>query len=233
MPSVVSHPDRSELPVLCWLSVNVRSTGTLNRGGYTGSWRVKVALSEFIIIRFCMMSTFINHVTAIQYPVSPIRPSIIWDIPWTSKSYKTLNHLCIGIQFTHLAQQFTASSFLNLESLVSTEKHQPLKSTDIKIRLWTVEILQNMKTIVAVALFALTLTILVATSEAQKDNHWPYRGCRCQCCGDRGGHCHCDNPLSGVSCKKDGHYICYPWSSKEQCYKVLTRQPKNCQGLMG
>ena len=96
-----------------------------------------------------------------------------------------------------------------------------------------------MKAIVALALCALTLTILVATSEAQENNHWPYGGCNCQCCGENGGHCHCADgqQIRDVNCRWGGnHWICFPWQyrgGEGACFNDLPGQNRDCGNTMG
>lgn len=67
-------------------------------------------------------------------------------------------------------------------------------------------------------LFGISLVVLTLMQIQKSDActpaepHWPWGNCNCQYGGERGGHCHCPNQMSGTYCRWGGnHWICFPF----------------------
>jgi len=64
------------------------------------------------------------------------------------------------------------------------------------------------------------LVVCITVAAAMDPRHTPWRGCNCQCGGERGGHCHCADhqKLPNTFCRHGGnHWICFPFSSGNDC----------------
>lgn len=75
------------------------------------------------------------------------------------------------------------------------------------------------KTSIIFGLLVTLLLLVIWTSleaDAMCPQHYAWRGCQCQCGGERNGHCHCPwgGQIPGVYCRNGGnHWICFPWAN--------------------